>query len=187
MVRLRCSSNGKRRRPCIHDPNSVDTPPWFEWTGYALLIATTPAIPVSIGIAILRYRLYDIDRIINRALVYGALTVTLVAVYVGSVLAIQYAFRGLTGSRSQLAIVASTLLIAALFNPLRQRVQNFIDHSFYRRKYDAAKTLEECSAKLRDETDIDTLNSELLSTVRETMQPEHISLWLRDPERKVEG
>jgi hypothetical protein len=115
------------------------------------------------------------------------LTVTLVAVYVGSVLATQYAFRGLTGSRSQLAIVASTLLIAALFNPLRQRVQNFIDHSFYRRKYDAAKTLEEFSAKLRDETDIDTLNSELLSTVRETMQPEHISLWLRDPERKVEG
>ena len=168
-------------------PNSVDTPPWFEWTGYALLIATTPAIPVSIGIAILRYRLYDIDRIINRALVYGALTVTLVAVYVGSVLAIQYAFRGLTGSRSQLAIVASTLLIAALFNPLRQLVQNFIDHSFYRRKYDAAKTLEEFSAKLRDETDIDTLNSELLSTVRETMQPEHISLWLREPERKVEG
>jgi len=168
-------------------PNSVDTPPWFEWTGYALLIATTPAIPVSIGIAILRYRLYDIDRIINRTLVYGALTVTLVAVYVGSVLAIQYAFRGLTGSRSQLAIVASTLLIAALFNPLRQLVQNFIDHSFYRRKYDAAKTLEEFSAKLRDETDIDTLNSELLSTVRETMQPEHISLWLREPERKVEG
>jgi hypothetical protein len=168
-------------------PNSVDTPPWFEWTGYALLIATTPAIPVSIGITILRYRLYDIDRIINRVLVYGALTVTLVAVYVGSVLAIQYAFRGLTGSRSQLAIVASTLLIAALFNPLRQRVQNFIDHSFYRRKYDAAKTLEEFSAKLRDETDIDTLNSELLSTERETMQPEHISLWLREPERKVEG
>jgi len=168
-------------------PNSVDTPPWFEWTGYALLIATTPAIPVSIGIAILRYRLYDIDRIINRTLVYSALTVTLVAVYVGSVLAIQYAFRGLTGSRSQLAIVASTLLIAALFNPLRQLVQNFIDHSFYRRKYDAAKTLEEFSAKLRDETDIDTLNSELLSTVRETMQPEHISLWLREPERKVEG
>jgi hypothetical protein len=167
-------------------PNSIDTPPWFERAGYALLIATTPAIPVPIGIAILRYRLYDIDRIINRTLVYGALTVTLVAVYVGSVLSIQYAFRGLTGSESQLAIVASTLLIAALFNPLRRRVQNFIDHSFYRSKYDAARTLEVFSAKLRDERDIDTLNSELLSTVRETMQPEHVSLWLREPERKVE-
>jgi hypothetical protein len=144
------------------------------------------SLPVSAGVAVLKYRLYEIDLIINRTLVYGALTVTLVAVYVGSVLSIQYAFRGLTGSRSQLAIVASTLLIAALFNPLRRRVQNFIDHSFYRRKYDAAKTLEEFSAKLRDETDMDTLNSELLSTVRKTMQPEHVTLWLREPERKVE-
>jgi hypothetical protein len=144
------------------------------------------SLPVSAGVAVLKYRLYEIDLIINRTLVYGSLTVTLVAVYVGSVLSIQYAFRGLTGSRSQLAIVASTLLIAALFNPLRRRVQNFIDHSFYRRKYDAAKTLEEFSAKLRDETDMDTLNSELLSTVRKTMQPEHVTLWLREPERKVE-
>jgi hypothetical protein len=144
------------------------------------------SLPVSAGVAVLKYRLYEIDLIINRTLVYGALTVTLVAVYVGSVLSIQYAFRGLTGSESQLAIVASTLLIAALFNPLRRRVQNFIDHSFYRRKYDAARTLEVFSAKLRDERDIDTLNSELLSTVRETMQPEHVSLWLREPERKVE-
>jgi hypothetical protein len=143
------------------------------------------SLPVSAGVAVLKYRLYEIDLIINRTLVYGALTVTLVAVYVGSVLSIQYAFRGLTGSESQLAIVASTLLIAALFNPLRRRVQNFIDQSFYRRKYDAARTLEVFSAKLRDERDIDTLNSELLSTVRETMQPEHVSLWLREPERKV--
>jgi hypothetical protein len=143
------------------------------------------SLPVSAGVAVLKYRLYEIDLIINRTLVYGALTVTLVAVYVGSVLSIQYAFRGLTGSKSQLAIVASTLLIAALFNPLRRRVQNFIDQSFYRRKYDAARTLEVFSAKLRDERDIDTLNSELLSTVRETMQPEHVSLWLREPERKV--
>ena len=111
---------------------------------------------------------------------------TLVAVYVGRVLSIQYAFRGLTGSESQLAIVASTLSIAALFNPLSRRVQNFIDHSFYRRKYDAARTLEVFSAKLRDERDIDTLNSEPLSTMLETMQPEHVSLWLREPERKVE-
>ena len=125
------------------------------------------------------YRLYDIDRIINRTLVYGPLTAILVVLYFGGVIVLQYAFRALTGSNSQLAIVASTLLIAALFNPLRRRVQNFIDHSFYRRKYDAAKTLEAFSTKLRDETDIDPLNSELLLTVRETMQPEHVSLWLR--------
>src|SRR5215218_9684854 len=157
---------------------------WY--LGYFVGILGFALLPVATAIAILKYRLYDIDRIINRTLVYGALTVTLVAVYVGSILSIQYAFRGLTGSESQLAIVASTLLIAALFNPLRWRVQNFIDHRFYRRKYDAARTLEVFSAKLRDERDIDTLNSELLSTVRETMQPEHVSLWLREPERKVE-
>src|SRR5688572_18207578 len=161
------------------------SPLWLDLLGYAALSSFT-LVPVAIGFAVLRYRLYEIDIIINRTLVYGALTVTLVAVYVGSVLSIQYAFRGLTGSESQLAIVASTLLIAALFNPLRRRVQNFIDHSFYRRKYDAARTLEVFSAKLRDERDIDTLNSELLSTVRKTMQPEHVTLWLREPERKVE-
>jgi hypothetical protein len=145
----------------------------FAWTLGFL------SLPVSAGVAVLKYRLYDIDFIINRTLVYGALTVTLVAVYVGSVLSIQYAFRGFTGSTSQLAIVASTLLIAALFNPLRRRVQNFIDHSFYRRKYDAAKTLELYSAKLRDETDLDSLNAELITVVRETMQSEHVSVWLR--------
>ena len=144
------------------------------------------SLPVSAGGAVLKYRLYEIDLLINRTLVYGLLTAMLVALYFGGVVVLQYAFRALTGSESQLAIVASTLLIAALFNPLRRRVQNFIDHSFYRRKYDAAKTLEAFSAKLREETDIDALNSELLSTVRETMQPEHASLWLREPERKVE-
>jgi len=133
----------------------------------------------GVGIAILRYRLYDIDIIINRTLVYGTLTVSLALVYLGGVISLQALLRAITSQGSQLAIVASTLLIAALFNPLRRRVQNFIDHLFYRRKYDAAKTLETFSAKLRDETDIDALNSELLSTVRETVQPEHVSLWLR--------
>jgi hypothetical protein len=147
-----------------------------------LEVAINVCLYAAVGIAILRYRLYDIDIIINRTLVYGTLTMALALVYFGGVLSLQGLLRALTGQGSQLAIVASTLLIAALFNPLRRRVQNFIDHLFYRRKYDAAKTLEAFSAKLREETDIDALNSELLSTVRETVQPEHVSLWLRRPE-----
>ena len=137
------------------------------------------SLPVSAGVAILKYRLYDIDRIINRTLVYGLLTMMLVAVYVGGVLVLGYTFRTLTGSGSQLSIVASTLLIAALFNPMRHRVQGFIDRRFYRRKYDAARTLETFSARLRDETDLDELRDDLVSVVHETMQPEHVSLWLR--------
>jgi hypothetical protein len=158
----------------------------FGWWIFLAVIVAFLGLPLSIGVAVLRYRLYDIDVIINRTLVYGSLTAMLVLIYFGSVVGLQYLLRSLTGQESQLAIVVSTLLIAALFNPLRQRVQNFIDHRFYRRKYDAAKTLEAFSAKLRDETDIDILNAELLSTVRETMQPEHVSLWLSNPERKVE-
>ncbi|MBA3702127.1 MAG: hypothetical protein H0W79_04760, partial [Rubrobacteraceae bacterium] len=118
-------------------------------------------------------------------LVYGSLTVSLVAVYIGSVVSLQYVFRTLTGEGSQLAIVASTLVIAALFNSLRRRIQAFIDHRFYRRKYDAQKTLSTFSAKLRDETDLEQLNADLLSVVRATMQPEHVSLWLRPADRKV--
>jgi hypothetical protein len=139
-------------------------------------------LPLAAGIAILRYRLYDIDVIVNRTLVYGSLTVALVAVYVGSVVSLQYVFRTLTGGGSQLAIVASTLAIAALFNSLRLRIQAFIDRRFYRRKYDAARTLEAFSARLRDETDLEQLNSELLAVVRTTMQPEHATLWLRKRE-----
>jgi hypothetical protein len=154
-------------------------PALFQVLGQLAWIIGFLSLPVSAGVAILKYRLYDIDVIINRTLVYGPLTAMLVAVYIGGVLVLEYAFRTLTGSGSQLSIVASTLLIAALFNPMRRRVQNLIDHLFYRRKYDAARTLEEFSAKLRDETDMDALSSELISVVRETMQPEHASLWLR--------
>jgi hypothetical protein len=142
-------------------------------------LVLVPSIPIATGIAIFRYRLYDIDRIVNRALVYGFLTATLAAVYLGGVVVLQYLFRVLTGQESQLAVVASTLAIAALFVPLRRRVQGFVDRRFYRRKYDAAKTLETFSAKLRDETDLDRLGDEMVSVVRETMQPEHVSLWLR--------
>jgi hypothetical protein len=146
-----------------------------------------PLIPIATGIAILRYRLYDIDRIINRTLVYGALTVLLALIYFSGVAMVQAIFSALTGQqeRPQLAIVVSTLVIAALFNPLRRRIQSFIDRRFYRSKYDARKTLEAFSAKLRDETDLDALSDDLAGVVRETMQPAHVSLWLHpDPALK---
>jgi hypothetical protein len=149
--------------------------------GLAFLVGllALAGLPVAAGIAILRYRLYDIDVIVNRTLVYGSLTVALVAVYVGSVVSLQYVFRTLTGGGSQLAIVASTLVIAALFNSLRRRIQAFIDRRFYRKKYDASKTLENFSAKLRDQTDLEELSDDLVGVAKETMQPAHVSLWLR--------
>jgi hypothetical protein len=144
----------------------------------ALLFA---GIPVATGVAILRYRLYDIDRIINRTLVYGVLTVTLILVYLGGAVLLEALFRALAGQGSQLSIVASTLVIAALFGPLRRRIQGLIDRRFYRGKYDAARTLAEFNARLRDETDLGDLSEDLIRVVRETMQPEHVSLWLRAP------
>jgi hypothetical protein len=146
-----------------------------------LEIAAFPLLPVAAGIAIFKYRLYDIDTIINRTLVYGALTATLVLVYLGSVVGLQYAFRGFAGGNSQLAVVASTLFIAALFNPLRRRLQGFIDRLFYRNKYDARETLETFNARLRDETDLDALGGDLVGVVRDTVRPAHVALWLREP------
>jgi hypothetical protein len=151
-------------------------------TWFALLV-----VPVFTYIAILKYRLYDTDLVINRALVYGSLTALLAAVYFGGVTATQAIFHTLTGQvkQPQLAIVVSTLVIAALFNPLRRRIQAFIDRRFYRRKYDARKTLEDFSAKLRNETDLAALSDDLVGVVGETMHPAHVSLWLHpDPDLK---
>jgi hypothetical protein len=146
-----------------------------------VMLISFASVPVAIGFAVLKYRLYDIDRIINRTLVYSTLTVALVALYVSGIVVLQRLFVVLTGQEKlpQLAIVASTLLIAALFNPLHRRIQSFIDRRFYRRKYNAARTLEAFSAKLRDETNLEALNDEVVGVVRETMQPAHVSVWLR--------
>ncbi len=140
----------------------------------------------AIAVAILRYRLYDIDFIINRTLVYGSLTAMLALVYAGSVVFLQAALRSVTGQESTLAVVASTLAIAALFNPLRRRVQAFVDRRFYRRKYDAIKTLDAFSVRLRDETQLDTLSEDLVGVVTRTVQPAYASLWLR-PEAGSKG
>ncbi len=186
----------------VSNPIERQQTKWFV-VGFGLMVATVPVsvftglnagflddlaealllllLPVTIAIAILRYRLWDIDVIINRTLVYGSLTAMLALVYFGGVATTQAIFRMLTGQEQQpqLAIVVSTLVIAALFNPLRRRIQSFIDRRFYRRKYNAAKTLVVFSTRLRDETDLGALNDDLVRVVQETMQPAHVSVWLR--------
>ena len=139
-------------------------------------------LPTAIGVAVLRYRLYDIDVVINRTLVYGSLSVSLVLVYFGGVVSLQYVLRTLTGGSSQLVIVASTLAIAALFNPLRRRIQSIVDRRFYRQKYDAVQVMAGFSTRLRDETDLAQLNGDLVSVVQDTVQPEHVTVWLRTPD-----
>jgi hypothetical protein len=139
------------------------------WVGNLLVAVGGLGGPIAIGIAILRYRLYEIDTLINRTLVYGSLTAALVALYFGAIVVLQRIFVLFTGQQSTLAVVASTLLIAALFTPLRRRIQGFIDRRFYRSKYDARKTLEAFSTKLKHETDLEALNNDLVGVVRETM------------------
>jgi hypothetical protein len=155
-----------------------EAPLWLALLQDAVLISYA-GVPIAVGFAVLRYRLYDIDVLINRTLVYGSLTTMLVAVYVIGVVGLQAILRIFSGQESTLAVVASTLAIAAMFNPLRRRVQAFVDRRFYRKKYDARKTLETFSGRLRDETDLHTLSSHLVAVVRETMQSAHVSLWLR--------
>jgi hypothetical protein len=159
---------------------------WLEMVGYVPALIGIVGVPTAVGIAILRYRLYEIDILINRTLVYGTLTAMLVALYFGGIVLLQRFFVVLSGEKSTLAVVASTLVIAALFTPLRHRIQSFIDKRFYRNKYDARKTLEAFSAKLRNETDLEALYNDLVAVVRETMQPVHVSLWL-SPYQEAKG
>src|SRR5215216_3640868 len=151
---------------------------WLNLLTIAALLSFV-TIPLAVGFAVLKYRLYDIDLIINRTLVYGILTAMLVVLYFGGIVVLQMLFVILSGKRSNLAVLASTLLIAALFNPLRRRIQDLVDRRFYRSKYDARRTLEAFSARLREETDLDSLNAELIMVVRKTILPERVSLWLR--------
>ena len=167
-------------------PHAQSPGTWVFLVGNTVLYLFGALIPLSIASAILRSRLWDIDVLINKALVYGSLTALLALLYFGLIFVLQSLFQGLFKQNNAVAIVVSTLVIAALFQPLRHRLQRFIDRRFYRSKYDAAKTLEAFSATLRNEVDLGQLREHLLDVVQETMQPAHVSLWLRSPGRHTE-
>jgi hypothetical protein len=167
-----------------YGPLAALTRPLADLVAISLYYVAVLLLPLSLTSAILRHRLWDIDVIIRRTLVYGALTATLAAVYFGGVALLQRGLLFFTGQHSsQPAVVASTLAIAALFQPLRRRLQAFIDRRFYRRKYDAARVVAAFGVRLREETDLDRLSADLLATVEEAVQPAHASLWLRPPRR----
>ncbi len=153
---------------------------------YAISNTSFGVMGITLSIAILRYRLWDIDLIIRRTIVYVVLTAILALVYFGSVLSLQEIFRGAIGQQSEIAIIVSTLLIAALFAPLRKRIQSVIDRRLYRRKYDAAQVLSAFGSTARDEVDLGRLKEELLAVVEDTMQPATVTLWLKKAERKSE-
>jgi hypothetical protein len=168
--------------PAYYSQPNIPSSVFIVLVNYPILLLS---LPLSIGIAILRYRLYDIDRIINRTLVYGSLTIILALVYFGLIFAIQFLLSGIFSRNNDVAIVVSTLTTYAIFQPLRRRIQRIIDRRFYRSKYDAAKIIANFSSTLRDEVDLNTLSEHLVAVVQETMRPAHVSLWLRKPEREV--
>jgi len=153
----------------------------------ALFAVILPLVPVSIGVAILRYRLYEIDRIINRTLVYGLLTALLGGVYAAVVLVLGQLFGGVEKNPPSLAVAGATLAVAALFQPARRRIQQAVDRRFNRRKYSAVNTIEVFSARLRDHIDLDALSAELLAVVDQTMEPTHVSLWFRPSTQDSSG
>lgn len=154
----------------------------FDLATLSSVVIAFSLVPVFIGIAIMRYRLWEIDALVNRTLVYGSLTLSLVAIYVAGVVTLEALTRALTGQRSDLAIAVVTLAVAAIFNPWRRRLQTFIDRRFYRRRYDASRTLAGFNTKLRDEVDLDDLSADLVAVVRDTVEPAEVRLWLKGPE-----
>jgi hypothetical protein len=169
--------------PTVIFPGFGETGSLYDFVSDLLVFLALWLIPLSIGFAILRYRLWDIDLLINRALVYSVLTVVLALIYGASVVLLQYFFRVATGQETDLALVASTVSIAALFSPMRHGIQLTIDRRFYRQRYDAQQTLADFAGTLRSEIDLESLRGELARVIETTMQPEHVSIWLREPER----
>jgi hypothetical protein len=165
----------------VVDPSSQHTPAWLS-AAQSVSLLSFGLIPVAIVFAVLRYRLYEIDVIIRRTLVYAALVAVLVALYLGGVTLVGGLVRTVAGGSGAVGVTVSTLLVAAAFQPLRSRIQRAVDHRFYRGRYDAARTLESFSGRLRDEVAIETVSGEVLDVVRRTLQPAHVSLWLRQPE-----